>query len=673
MIATTELRMGARRFQALVQNLGDLVTVHDAQGRIQYATPSTARLLGYPEDQLIGKNAFELIHPDDMDIAHAAFARVLELRNHGMPTEYRVRQAGGAWIDVETVGTNFLEDPVVRGIVLTSRIITERKRHERQLLAISTVASALRTANTRDEMLPIILDQVIRLVNADGAALAMRDAATGEAVIRLGRGSAEGLTGRKLLASEGVLGQVIQSAQSYYSEDILVEPLFAGMVPTRRSADGRVAAIAMPLMANDKPIGALWVQKESPADEQGQLLDDEQIQLLTAIAEMSANAIHRATLNEQTQLRLHRLMVLQNIDLAISQSVDLQMTLNLLLGEIISRLRIDAADVFVIDPTDGRLKCAASRGFTTGFVSRSDAPLRRGPNRRALMEQRTNYVTGNSPTQLPPEILPMFEAEGFQTYYGLPLISSGRTVGLLELFQRTPMPSDREWTDYLDGLAVHVALAVEKVSLIQDLQKSNSELMNAYDGVIEGWSHALALRDHETVEHAKRVTSLTLQVARAVGVEPQELTNIRRGAMLHDIGKIALPDAILLKREPLTEEDWDVLRRHPSYAYDLMAPIDYLKPALDIPYCHHERWDGKGYPRGLKGAEIPLAAQVFSIVDVYDALTSDRPYRAAWSPDEALAYIREQAGTRFNPELVEAFMKTLPSAETSNGQANLTK
>jgi len=184
----------------------------------------------------------------------------------------------------------------------------------------------------------------------------------------------------------------------------------------------------------------------------------------------------------------------------------------------------------------------------------------------------------------------------------------------------------------------------------------------AYEATIEGWARALDLRERETGAHTQRVADLTVRVARKLGVPEPEIVHLRRGAILHDIGKIAVPDHILLKPEPLTEEEWAVMRRHPEYAYELLSPIEYLRPALEIPYCHHERWDGSGYPRGLRGEEIPLGARIFAVVDVYDALTSDRPYRRAWSHEQAVAYLREQAGKQFDPKVVETFLQVLEEA-----------
>jgi putative nucleotidyltransferase with HDIG domain len=194
-------------------------------------------------------------------------------------------------------------------------------------------------------------------------------------------------------------------------------------------------------------------------------------------------------------------------------------------------------------------------------------------------------------------------------------------------------------------------------ALYKDLQISNRELQESYETTLEGWSRALDLRDKETEGHTKRVTELTLCIAKAMGFTQEQLVQVRRGALLHDIGKMGVPDTILHKQGPLDEAEWQVMKRHPDLACELLTPIKYLQPALDIPHYHHERWDGTGYPNKLKGEDIPLAARIFAVVDVFDALTSDRPYREPWPREKALDHIRSQAGKHFDPMVVEVFLK----------------
>jgi HD-GYP domain-containing protein (c-di-GMP phosphodiesterase class II) len=245
--------------------------------------------------------------------------------------------------------------------------------------------------------------------------------------------------------------------------------------------------------------------------------------------------------------------------------------------------------------------------------------------------------------------------ENFVTYFGVPLIVKGKVKGFLELFHREKIQPDHEWLNYLEMLAGQAAIAIDSATLFENLQRSNLELVAAYNTTLEGWARALELRDRETEGHTRRVTQMSINLASAMGVGSDEIVHIQRGAMLHDIGKMGIPDMILTKPGPLTDEEWVIMRQHPIYARDLLASIPYLRLSLDIPYSHHEKWDGSGYPRGLQGEEIPLAARIFAIIDVWDALLSDRPYRKAWAEDRVLAYLREQSGIHFDPRVVDTF------------------
>jgi len=245
----------------------------------------------------------------------------------------------------------------------------------------------------------------------------------------------------------------------------------------------------------------------------------------------------------------------------------------------------------------------------------------------------------------------------------LPIIADKNVVGTIIVSVPLPREITRVELSLLNSLSEMASTAIQRISMFQEtqnllenLQEAKSELLLAYDATLEGWARALELRDHETEGHSMRVVDRAIQIAMLLNVPENELINIRRGALLHDIGKIGIPDAILLKPGKLNSDEMALMQQHPNFAYELLHPIDYLRPALDIPYCHHEKWDGSGYPRGLRGEEIPIAARIFAIVDVYDALTSDRPYRSAWSKQEALEYISEQSGKHFDPQVAEVFL-----------------
>ena len=259
--------------------------------------------------------------------------------------------------------------------------------------------------------------------------------------------------------------------------------------------------------------------------------------------------------------------------------------------------------------------------------------------------------------------------EGFASYFSVPLIAKGQVKGVLDVFNRKTLNPNQDWYNFLETLGGQAAIAIDNTTLLEDLHRTNVELTLAYDTTLEGWSKALDLRDKETEGHTQRVTELTVQIAKQIGIPDEDIIHIRRGALLHDIGKMGIPDKILLKPGPLDEDEWKIMKNHSSLAYNLLYPIAYLRPALDVPLYHHEKYDGSGYPNGLKGEQIPIAARIFAIVDVWDALTSDRPYQSAWSSKKALKYIKQQSASHFDPRVVEIFLNLIQS-ELINGKTN---
>jgi putative nucleotidyltransferase with HDIG domain len=328
-----------------------------------------------------------------------------------------------------------------------------------------------------------------------------------------------------------------------------------------------------------------------------------------------------------------------------------------LLDQVLAELGVDAAAILLYHTQTQELGYAAGRGFRTDLLERSHKPLGTGFAGRAALERTTIQVldlAGADPSPLRDGLL---SVEGISTCIATPLIAKGEVEGVLEVFHRSAFTPDGEWMEFLESLAGQAAIAIDSARLFEGLQQSNQQLVLAYNATIEGWSRALDLRDKETEGHTQRVTEMTLRLARQIGAfDEEELVHIRRGALLHDIGKMGVPDRILHKPGKLTSEEWEVMRKHPVFAYQLLSPIGYLRKALDIPYCHHEWWDGSGYPQGIKGEQIPMAARIFSVVDVWDALRSNRPYRAGWPTEKVIDYLRVQAGTQFDPRVVEVFI-----------------
>ena len=358
---------------------------------------------------------------------------------------------------------------------------------------------------------------------------------------------------------------------------------------------------------------------------------------------------------EQIQNQVERLSALRSIDMAITASLDLRVTLNVILDQVTDKLGVDAASILLLDSRSQTLQYAASRGFRTTALKYTNLRLGKGHAGRAALERRIINIP-NLSEDMDFMQSPLLEKETFFAYYAVPLIAKGHVNGILEIFHRSQLQPEPDWLDFLEALASQAAIATDNATMFDNLQKSNIELTLAYDTTLEGWSKALDLRDKETEGHTQRVTEMTLRLAKAMDMSEFELVHIRRGALLHDIGKMGIPDSILLKPGPLDDEEWKVMHFHPEYAYKMLSPISFLRSALDIPYYHHEKWDGTGYPHGLKGEHIPLPARIFTVVDVWDALNSNRSYRAAWPKEKVTEYIREQAGKHFDPKVVEVFL-----------------
>ncbi|MBE3039406.1 MAG: GAF domain-containing protein, partial [Chloroflexi bacterium] len=355
---------------------------------------------------------------------------------------------------------------------------------------------------------------------------------------------------------------------------------------------------------------------------------------------------------------VQRLSAVHQIDTTIYGSLDLTVILNVLLDQLINQLGADATTVWLYDSDLRVLRFVTGRGFRKNSLSGLEERLGDGFAGRIALT-RLPLVIEHLAQLGALDAGNQWAAEQFTTYHGVPLIAKGEVQGVLEVFHRRWFGPDPEWMEFLETMASQAAIAIHNAMLLENLQRSNLELELAYDTTLEGWAHALELRDRATEGHTRRVVDMMLRLASALGMSQQSLVNVRRGALLHDIGKLGIPDYILLKPASLTEEEWKIMRMHPVYAYQLLSPIPYLRLALDIPYSHHERWDGSGYPLGLRGDAIPLAARAFAVIDVWDALLSNRPYSPAWSNAQMQAYLREEAGKQFDPHVVEVFFQVL--------------
>ena len=445
-------------------------------------------------------------------------------------------------------------------------------------------------------------------------------------------------TGQPVLISAAVLTQARPSL------DLIFGPYFDQV--------GIESLLCVPLRGQGQAMGTLTLLRDR--GEYPFSLEDQSF--LQELADRAGLAIINTRLYADSLRRLEYVQALREIDMAITGSVDLHVTLRVILEKAMAQLHMDAVDVLTFNPHAQTLNFIAGRGFRTRALQGISIRLGQYYAGRAALERRPIYISNLLDNREWLDRSHLLVSEGFVSCYVMPLLSKGQIKGVMEVFSHSEMLLDQEWQDFLESIAGQAAIAIDNANLFDDLQRSNVELKLAYDATIEGWSRALDLRDRETEGHTKRVTEMTERLAQAMNVSDADLVHIRRGALLHDIGKMGVPDFILLKTGKLNEDEWVIMRKHPQYAYDMLAPIAYLRPALDIPYCHHEKWDGTGYPRSLKGEQIPLAARIFAVVDVWDATTTGRIYHPPWPKNEALKYIYSLAGKQFDPVVVEAFI-----------------
>ena len=543
----------------------------------------------------------------------------------------------------------------------------QEKQQQRARELVGLYETALATSSIQDSksLYEKLYAQVKDLFPLDAFLIARSDSVDGTMEISFAMEEDKpinGLVGEKFSKdNSGLLGWMIFNKRSFLSSDVTVDKLPA---ESPQSGKPTKAWLGVPLIVKGYVIGGISVQSF-----EANVFNENHQRLLESMAAQIAIALDNTRLLEQAQEQLNRLAALHDIDLVINSSLDLRVTLNILLDQVVEKLNIDAASVLLFNPRTQMLEYTAGRGFRSHSIENYSLRIGEGISGQAAMER--HLIQALNLDELDDSLVyaNIMREEGFTSYFSVPLIAKGQVKGVLDVFNRKSLNPNQDWYNFLETLGGQAAIAIDNTTLLEDLHRTNVELTLAYDTTLEGWSKALDLRDKETEGHTQRVTELTVQIAQQIGIPEEDIINIRRGALLHDIGKMGIPDKILLKPGPLDEDEWKVMKNHSSLAYNLLYPITYLRPALDVPLYHHEKYDGSGYPNGLKGEQIPIAARIFAIVDVWDALTSDRPYRSAWSSKKALKYIKQQSASHFDPRVVEIFLNLIQS-ELINGKTN---
>lgn len=542
-----------------------------------------------------------------------------------------------------------------------ARLLEETRHRLADLETINKVSASLRAAETIEDMLPAFMDGLLEVIGTDSGAIFLMDPAANVLNLTIRRGLYESFSIPPLQPGEGIVGRVFQNGKTYFFSKF--HPAPANEFPVIAPKSSEISGLYLPLRTAHEMFGvvalAFRAARQPTTDE---------IHLVETLADIAGNTFHRMRLYEETETQLQYLSALRTIDLAIATSFDLRVTLNVLLDQILVQLNVDAADILLCIPVLQTLEYKASRGFQTRAIEQARMQIGQGFAGQAALEGRMVFLPDLRDRKISLGRFDYLAGENFITFIVVPLIIKGEVKGVLELYLRSLFQPSNEWRDFLDALARQAAIAIDNAQLFENLQRSQLELAMAYDYTLEGWSRALDMRDKETEGHTQRVTEMTVHMTRRNGFSDIELVHARRGAILHDIGKMGVPDQILLKPAPLTPEERKIIELHPTFAMELLSPIAYLRPALDIPYYHHERWDGNGYPRGLKGEQIPKSARIFAIIDVWDALSHDRIYKKAWPRDVIIDHLREESGKHFDPDVVTDFINMLEE-ETQSSQS----
>jgi PAS domain S-box-containing protein/putative nucleotidyltransferase with HDIG domain len=619
----TALQENEKKYYDLVNQSPDGIFVIDVSGSILTVNKIMCKELGYTEDEFLSMNILDIIPEQYLEQYKKRLTEILEGKSLGEAAEYAVHGKDGKIRYVEVLSAPHYNGKDIVGFQGIARDITARKWAE----------DALRKSEERYRKLVEHLPTVVYMSSLEDPSRILFVSKQIESLL--------GYTQEEWLADPKSWSKALHPEdrrrvlKQVANADLCHEPL--EMVYRMIARDGHLVWVHDQIvLVNDS-------DQDCHQFRQGIMLD---------ITEQK-----RA--EEKIRQQLEHLTALSGIDRVIAANFDLKLSLLEILSHVTIELGVDAADILILNSSSQVLEFGAEHGFRTKIARKEFVRLGENYAGRAALDRKLIQIPDlkNEPDSL--FLKALLADEGFVCYYGVPLIAKGQVKGVMEVYHRTALETDTEWFDFFNTLAGQAAIAIENSTLFESLQRSNLELTLAYDATIEGWSHALDLRDKETEWHTQRVTEMTVKLARTLGLNEMDLVQIRWGALLHDIGKMGVPDEILHKHSPLTDQEWSVMRKHPIFAFEMLSPIRYLRLALDIPYCHHEKWDGSGYPRGLKGTQIPLFARIFAVADVWDALKSDRPYRNAWSEEKVRDYIRSSSGTHFDTQVVDVFIQIL--------------
>ena len=604
-------------YSSVLGAAASLVLVLDKEGRILLFNRACEELSGYSVNEVRKKHLWDfLMSPEEAQSAQAFFK---DLKSDQFPHSHE-----DYWIT---------KDATRRLVAWSERALTDEKGSVACVVATGAEISEHREAKeakheSAEYFRSLVENAADTLIILDKDGIIRFESPSLEKMLGYKPGEFEEKSFRELVHPDNV-------------------PIFSNTMEEVKKKPGATALMQFQLQNKE----GTWISVEGLSKN---LLSDPAI---SGIVLTTRDITKRKKAEKGIQRQLQTLDAIHAIDVATSSGLDLQVTTKVILEQLTAQLGVDAASVLLFNPDTHVLKHFSGLGFRSIAVTRSHVSLGEGIAGKAALERELIHILDLRDSEEGSKRAELLAEEEFVTYYALPLVARGELKGVLEIFHRSPLSPNADWLEFLSTVGSQAALSIDNADLIDKLQRHNTGLGFAYDTTLEKISHALDLREQLSGGHSQRLAEWTLQLGEVVGMEGRDLVHERRGALLHDIGKIRIPESILLKPGPLTDEEWEIMRKHPGYSFQLLSDIPYLRSAVSIPYCHHEKWDGSGYPRGLKGKEIPLSARVFAIVEAWDVLCCDRPYRKAWPAEKAREHLRSHSGIDFDPEIVEKFLE----------------
>lgn len=617
-----------QRFQNILENMNLITIILDLEGKLTYCNQYLLDLTGYTREEIYGKDWYPIFVPEieSEPIRSKVYEHAVGQKNYVHGENNIVTKSGEhrliSWSNtpiMDNAGEPIGVASIGEDITIKAKAEAEIRRNEALLRSVLDAAPMI-IGLIKDREIIWISDKVEAIVGYPV------EAVIGKSPILFYKPEQHRIFGSLM---DDIRKDISETSVSY-----------------QRTVWTRKDEIEIDI--------DLWVAAINPNQ-----WDDGVIVAAIDVSEQVEAEARLSNSFDQIKTLLTRLSALRDIDQAITSPDDSDQTIQQILRLIRETVNLNVVMVSLYDKEKTGLRLVSMDGEE---IVEGNALNHFGENELIREAVRTNQLVSqlSSSDQALDFVKQRLNTEtDFSQYAVVPLNVKGETLGILEGLARDTICHGADCRDFLEAMAVQLAIALDNALLSQQREQAFAELQASYEATIQGWALALEMRDKETAGHSERVVNFTMRLAKQMGIDGKDLLHLRRGVLLHDIGKMGIPDRVLLKPGSLTEEEWVIMKQHPVHAFNLLKEIPYLAPALEIPYSHHERWDGSGYPQGLAGEEIPLGARIFAVIDIWDALTDDRPYRAAWSKEKTVQYLKENAGVLVDPRVVKEFLAML--------------